>query len=64
MKILFTKSNFNSHNKVLSYTAGNELVEYVVTAGFKGKQYEQFQKFMDTLMDNMSINREEAEMGL
>lgn len=42
--------------------AGNEHVKYVVTAGFKGKQYEQFQNFIDAFMDN--INREKAEMSL
>lgn len=44
--------------------AGNELLKCVVMAAFKGKQYEQFQNFMDTFMDNMSINREKAEMSL
>lgn len=37
----------NRYNKVLSYTADNELVDYVVIAGFEGKQYEQFKKGVD-----------------
>lgn len=54
----------NRYNKVLSYTADNELVDYVVIAGFEGKQYEQFKKGVDGFTDSMSVNRKKAEMSL